>query len=221
MEHFVVTQISHHGYLAVLTLMILESACIPIPSEAVMLFGGALAGGLTVAGMHVHLNVVVVASAGAAGNLLGSLIAYAVGRWGGRTAIERWGGRVLVRPHDLDRAEAFFVRRGDLAVLIGRLVPVVRTFISLPAGIAQVPPVRFALLTVAGSLPWTFALALIGDAVASNWKSIESDFTIATVVIAAIAAAAILRWLLFRPTSTTDDPVTTSRTDSTTQPVPE
>jgi membrane protein DedA with SNARE-associated domain len=198
LEHFVITQISHHGYAAVLVLMILESACIPIPSEAIMLFGGALAGGLTVAGVHVHLDVVEVALAGVAGNLIGSLIAYAVGRWGGRAVIERWGGRVLLRPHDLDRAEAFFARRGDLAVLIGRVVPVVRTFISLPAGIAEVPPIRFAVLTVLGSLPWTFALALIGDAVASHWKSVESGFTVATVVLAVIIVGIIGRWLWAR-----------------------
>jgi membrane protein DedA with SNARE-associated domain len=198
LEHFVITQISHHGYAAVLVLMILESACIPIPSEAIMLFGGALAGGLTVAGIHVHLDVVDVALAGAAGNLIGSLIAYAVGRFGGRAVLDRWGGRVLLRPHDLDRADAFFARRGDLAVLIGRVVPVVRTFISLPAGIAEVPPIRFAVLTVLGSLPWTFALALIGDAVASHWKSVESGFTVATVVVAVMIVGIIGKWLWAR-----------------------
>jgi membrane protein DedA with SNARE-associated domain len=198
LEHFVITQISHHGYAAVLVLMILESACIPIPSEAIMLFGGALAGGLTVAGVHVHLDVVAVALAGVAGNLIGSLIAYAVGRWGGRAVLDRWGGRVLLRPHDLDRAEAFFARRGDLAVLIGRVVPVVRTFISLPAGIAEVPPIRFAVLTVLGSLPWTFALALIGDAVAAHWKSVESGFTVATVVVAVVIVGVIGKWLWAR-----------------------
>lgn len=155
MEHFLVTQIDQHGYLAVLLLMTLESACVPIPSEVVMLFGGALAGGLVIAGVHLQLNVAGVALAGAAGNLIGSLIAYAVGRYAGRAAIERWGRWVRIRPHDLDRADAFFERRGDLAVLVGRVLPVVRTFISLPAGIARVPVVRFAVLTTIGSLPWT------------------------------------------------------------------
>ncbi|MCL2395593.1 MAG: DedA family protein [Acidimicrobiaceae bacterium] len=201
MEHFVVTQIDRHGYLAVLLLMTLESACIPIPSEAIMLFGGALAGGLVVAGVHLHLSVVGVALAGAAGNLIGSLIAYAVGRWAGRAAIERWGRWVRIRPRDLDRAEAFFERRGDLAVLVGRVLPVVRTFISLPAGIARMPLGRFAALTTIGCLPWTFALAFLGKAVASNWRSIESGFGTATifvaVVIVAVIAGLVLRRALF------------------------
>jgi membrane protein DedA with SNARE-associated domain len=198
MTHFVTTQIVSHGYLAVLILMILESACIPIPSEVIMLFGGALAGGLTIAGARPNLNVVVVALAGAAGNLMGSLIAYEVGRRGGRLLIERWGRRILIRPHDLDRAERFFDRRGDAAVFIGRMLPVIRTFISLPAGIAKMPPVRFSVLTLAGSLPWTFALALIGDAVASNWNSISSGFSYVTVVIAIIVVAAIVWWFVQR-----------------------
>jgi membrane protein DedA with SNARE-associated domain len=198
LEHLVVTQLEHHGYVAVLVLMILESACIPVPSEVVMLFGGALAGGLTVAGVHVHLNVVLIALAGVAGNLIGSLIAYAVGRTAGREVVERWGRFILIRPHDLDRAEAFFRRRGDLAVLVGRVLPVIRTFISLPAGISEMPPVRFALFTVVGSLPWTFALALVGDAVAGHWKSVSSAFTVVTVVIGVIVVAAIVRWALKR-----------------------
>lgn len=198
MSHFVTTQIVSHGYLAVLFLMILESACIPIPSEAIMLFGGALAGGLKIAGVAPHLNVVVVALAGAAGNLIGSLIAYEVGRQGGRPLVEHWGRRILIRPHDLDRAERFFARRGDAAVFIGRVLPVIRTFISLPAGIAKMPPVRFSVLTLAGSLPWTFALALIGDAVAKNWSTVSSDFTYVTVVIGLIVVFFIVRWFVQR-----------------------
>lgn len=198
MSHFVVTQISHHGYAAVFLLMLLESACIPIPSEAIMLFGGALAGGLTVAGVHVHLNVVLVALAGAAGNLVGAGIAYGVGRIGGRPLIERWGRYILLRSRDVDKAEAFFRRRGDLAVLVGRVLPVIRTFISLPAGIAEMPPARFAFFTLVGSLPWTFALALAGDAVASNWNHVEKYFTAVTVVIAIIVVAAIVWWALKR-----------------------
>lgn len=201
MEHFLVTQIDRHGYLAVLVLMTLESACIPIPSEVIMLFGGALAGGLVVAGVDVHLSVVGVALAGAAGNVIGSLIAYAVGLFAGRAAIERWGRFVRIRSHDLDRAEAFFRRRGDGAVLIGRVLPVIRTFISLPAGIARMPVGRFVVLTTLGCLPWTFALAFLGRAVASNWTSIESGFSTASifvaVVIVAVVAGLVLRKLLF------------------------
>ena len=198
MEHLVVSQISRHGYLAIFFLMVLESACIPIPSEAVMLFGGALAGGVVLAGVHVHLNVVAVALAGAVGNLVGSWIAYAVGRIGGRPLIERYGKYILLRPHDLDRAERFFQRYGTPAVLISRILPVVRTFISLPAGIAEMPLGTFSLLTLLGSLPWTFALALAGDAVAANWKSVSSAFTPISIVVGALIVVAIAWWALRR-----------------------
>jgi membrane protein DedA with SNARE-associated domain len=194
LSHFVVTQISNHGYLAVLVLMVLESACIPIPSEAIMLFGGALAGGLSIAGVHPDLNVWGVAAAGAAGNLIGSAIAYAVGRVGGRPVIERWGRYILLRRRDLDKAEDFFRRKGDIAVLVGRVLPVVRTFISLAAGIAEMPVVRFLVFTLVGSFVWTVALALAGDAVAENWHHVEGYFTAITVVIAVIAVAAIAWW---------------------------
>lgn len=198
MEHLVTTQIGRHGYLAVFVLMLLESACIPIPSEAIMLFGGALAGGLVVAGVHLHLNVYAIALLGSAGNLAGSLIAYAVGRAGGRPLIERWGRYVLLRQRELDRAEAFFDRRGDLAVLVGRVLPVVRTFISLPAGVAEMPVVRFAVFTLIGCLPWTFGLALGGDALASHWHTVASAFTPISIAIAVIAVAAIAWWAVTR-----------------------
>lgn len=198
MEHFVVTQISRHGYLAIFVLMIFESACVPIPSEAIMLFGGALAGGLTVAGVHVHLNVVGVALAGTAGNLVGALVAYGVGRVGGRALIERWGRYVLLRPHELDRAERFFARRGSLAVLVGRVVPVVRTFISLPAGIAEVPVGSFSALTVVGTLPWTFGLALAGDSLASSWRSVSNAFTPISIVVGVVLAGGIPWWIASR-----------------------
>ncbi len=198
MEHLVVSQISRHGYLAIFLLMVLESACIPIPSEAVMLFGGALAGGVVLAGVHVHLNVVAVALAGAVGNLVGSWIAYAVGRIGGRPLIERYGKYILLRPHDLDRAERFFARYGTPAVLISRILPVVRTFISLPAGIAEMPLGTFSLLTLVGSLPWTFALALAGDALAANWKSVSSAFTPISIVVGVLIVIAIAWWAVRR-----------------------
>lgn len=198
MEHFIVTQISRHGYLAIFVMMILESACVPIPSEAIMLFGGALAGGLTVAGVHVSLNVVGVALAGTAGNLVGALVAYGVGRVGGRPLIERWGRYLLVRPRELDRADRFFARRGSAAILIGRVVPVVRTFISLPAGIAEVPVASFSVLTVIGTLPWTFGLALAGESLASNWSSVSKAFTPISIVVGVVLVCGIGWWVLKR-----------------------
>ena len=195
LTHFLTTSVSDHGYLAVLVLMVLESACIPIPSEVVMLFGGALAGGLLAAG-HPHVSLVGVALAGAAGNLVGSLLAYAVGRAGGRPLLERYGRYVLIRPEHLDRSERFFARRGDLAVLVGRVLPVIRTFISLPAGVAEMPVWRFSVFTLIGSLPWTFALAGAGYALAANWNSVASAFSVASVVVAVMAVAVIVWWFV-------------------------
>ena len=198
MEHLVVSQITRHGYLAVFVLMVLESACIPIPSEAVMLLGGALAAGITVAGVHSHLNVVAVALVGTAANVVGALVAYGVGRAGGRPLVERWGRYVLLRRHDLDRAERFFARHGRPAVLIGRILPVVRTFISLPAGIAEMPVGQFTVLTALGSLPWTFALAYAGYALAGNWQSVSSALTPVSIAFGFLIVAAILWWVVWR-----------------------
>ena len=193
MTHFLTTQVAAHGYLAVLVLMALESACIPIPSEVIMLFGGALAGGLLASKGHAHVGLVDIGLAGAAGNLIGSLIAYGVGRAGGRPLLERHGRLLHLTPERLARTDAFFERRGDAAVLVGRVVPVVRTFISLPAGVAGMRLGRFSLLTFAGCLPWTFALAAAGDALASNWDSISSYFTYAGLAVVVVLALVALR----------------------------
>ena len=206
MEHFVTSQIASYGYLAVFFLMVAESACIPVPSEAIMLLGGALSSGTAVAaiaaslhmtGFH-HLNVVAVGALGTAGNVVGSWIAYGVGRAGGRPLIERFGRVVRMRAHELDRAEAWFDRRGDVAVLVARVMPVIRTFISLPAGVAGMPFGRFTLFTLVGSLPWTFALALTGYAVADHWQGVAHAFQPASYAIAGLAAVAIAWWLVRR-----------------------
>src|ERR1700694_1533716 len=154
--------IASSGYLAVFLLMTAESACIPIPSEVTMLFAGALASRGT-------LSLVPVILLGTLGNLVGSYIAWLVGRTGGRTLLGRFGRLVLIRDEDLDRAERWFQPRGELAVFAGRLIPVVRTFISLPAGVAEMPAVRFGVYTVLGCLPWTAALAAAGYALGASW----------------------------------------------------
>ena len=194
MTHFLTTTVAHHGYLAVLLLMVLESMFIPIPSEVIMLFGGALAGGLTVSGHHAHVTWWGMGLVGAAGNLVGSLIGYAIGRYGGQAVVSHRSVSWLIRPHHVEKAEEFFGRHGQLAVFVGRLLPVVRTFISLPAGLAEMPIARFSLFTLLGCLPWTFALALIGDAVASHWDSVAHGFTPVSIVIAVILVVALVVW---------------------------
>ena len=181
--------IANYGYLAIFALMLAESACIPIPSELIMLFGGALAAG-AVAGTHLDLAAVI--AAGVAGNLAGSYLAYAVGRWGGPAALHRWGRRIHLREHDLDRATAWFTKYGPAAVGFGRCLPVVRTFISLPAGIARMSPTRFGVYTVIGCIPWTAALGWAGYAVGARWQQIADDFHGPTYAIAGIVAVAAL-----------------------------
>lgn len=194
MEHFVVTEVGSHGYVAVFALMLIGSACIPLPSEVVMLFGGALAGGVTAAGAHVHLDLSWVVVAGLAGNLVGSWLAYGVGRAGGRPLLDRYGKYVLLRKGELDRAELFFARRGQWAVFFGRMVPLLRAFVSLPAGIAGMPVVPFTVLTVLGSIPWTLGLALGGDALASHWKSVSNAIAPVSIAVAVLLVTAIAWW---------------------------
>src|SRR5215472_18970074 len=180
--------IASYGYLAIFVLMMAESACIPVPSEVTMVFGGALAAG-AVAGSQ--LNLVLVIAAGVAGNVAGSYIAWGVGAYGGRAAWRRWGRYVLLRPSDIDRADRWFDRHGTKAVFFGRLLPVVRTFISLPAGIARMAPVRFGIYTLAGCIPWTAALAWAGYAVGANWRTIANGFHGPTYVVAGLVLIAL------------------------------
>ena len=163
--------ISNYGYLAIFILMLAESACIPVPSELTMLFAGALSAG-AVAG--VHLNLVLAIAAGVAGNVAGSYLAWGIGIYGGRAAWHRWGRYILLRDDDIDRAERWFGRHGGKAVFFGRLLPVVRTFISLPAGLARMPAGRFGIYTVLGCIPWTAALACTGYLVGKNWGNVVS-----------------------------------------------
>jgi membrane protein DedA with SNARE-associated domain len=191
------TFISNYGYLAIFVLMLAESACVPVPSELVMTFGGALAAG-AVPGTHLNLAGVILA--GTAGNVAGSYIAWAAGRYGAEPALRRWGRRIGIRGHDIDRGIAWFGRHGGKAVLIGRMVPVVRTFISLPAGIAQMSALRFGFYTAIGCLPWTAALAVAGYAVGKNWQSIASAFHGPTYIIAAVVVIVLViaAWRLRR-----------------------
>ena len=202
MEQFVTTQIAQHGYLAIFLLMTLESACIPVPSEAIMGFGGALTAGTAIAGVTGHLNLWGVVLLGALGNLVGSWFAYAVGKTGGRALIERYGKYILIRHHDIDKAEVFFAKHGESAVFVSRILPVVRTFISFPAGIAEMPIVKFSIFTLLGSLPWALALAFAGRSLAAHWDIVSKWGMPLSVIVAFVIAVVAVRWYIKRRNQT-------------------
>ena len=184
----IVAVISATGYVGVTILMAIESACIPLPSEVIMPFAGYLVstGQLTLFG---------VALAGAIGCNIGSTIAYAIGAWGGRPLAERWGRYVLLKEHDIVVAERFFARFGAVAVFVGRLLPIVRTFIALPAGFARMNMWKFQIYSFVGSLIWCFALAYLGEQLGVQWndnpavKAIFHNSDIAIVAVLALAVA--------------------------------
>ena len=187
---FVTDEVARYGELAIFLLMVLESGCVPIPSEVTMLFGGALVSAPILA-PDLRLSLWTVIAAGVAGNLVGSWFAYGVGYLGGRPLVDRFGRYLLLRPSELDRAHGWFERHGPKAVLLGRLLPVVRTFISLPAGVARMRFARFTAYTVLGCLPWCAALAVLGYALGGRWDEVEGvirpfAWAIAIVLIAGI-----------------------------------
>lgn len=193
---WIVEVISAAGYLGVLALMAIESACIPLPSEAIMPFAGYLAS-------VGRFSLVAAATMGALGCNVGSTIAYYVAAKGGRPALERWGGYLLISHADIDRAEQFFARYGSITVFIGRLLPVIRTFIAFPAGLGRMPMAKFQVYTFLGSWPWCFALAYIGFVLGARWDSDPAFRDLfhrfdAAVVILLVAAGAWFVWSRWR-----------------------
>jgi membrane protein DedA with SNARE-associated domain len=161
---FIISVISGGGYAGIVLLMAIESACIPLPSEVIMPFSGYLV-------YTGRFSLFWVATAGALGCNLGSLVAYYVGYYGGRPLVERYGSYIFLSEKELRWAEKFFAKWGDWAVFISRLLPVVRTFIALPAGIGKMRQVRFHVFTFIGSWPWCFVLAWIGMRLGQQWDT--------------------------------------------------
>ena len=183
--------VGDHGVPAVFLLMILESACLPVPSEVIMLFAGYL---VSIDKMSLTAAV----AAGVAGNIVGSWIAWGVDRSGGRVLLERHGRYLHVTPARLDLADRWFERRGERVVLIARCLPIIRTFISLPAGIARMPFWRFTLYTAVGCVPWVLALTLLGVQVGSKWDEWHKRLEFLDYLVAAAIVAAILYLILRR-----------------------
>ena len=187
---FIVGTILRLGYGGIVLLMAIESACIPLPSEVIMPFSGYLVstGAMQMWG---------VALAGAVGCVLGSLVAYYAGAWGGRPLVEKYGRYVLISHHDLDLADRWFQRHGDITIFIGRLLPVIRTFIAFPAGVSRMAMGRFVVYTFVGSLIWCWVLAWIGMKLGQHWDTLGEYFHRFDIVIGLMLLAAIV-WYVRR-----------------------
>jgi len=184
---FTIGVILSGGYPGIALLMAIESACIPLPSEIIMPFAGYLVS-------TGHLNLYLAATAGALGCNLGSIVAYEIGKRGGRPVAERWGRYVLIGPGEIDAADRFFARWGGVAVLIGRLLPVIRSFIAFPAGVARMRLVPFHVYTFIGSWPWCFGLAWVGMKLGNKWNSdprVKAAFHRADLAIGVVLVALV------------------------------
>ena len=187
---FIIWGINLLGYFGVAIMMAIESACVPLPSEIIMPFSGYLVS-------TGKFSLVGVSLAGAFGCVLGSVLAYWVGYYGGRPMAEKYGKYILVTKHDLDIADRFFNKYGNAAVFISRLLPVVRTFISLPAGIARMNFWQFITYTFLGSLPFCYLLAFIGKKLGDNWNTLGAYFHKFDIVIGIIILIGIV-WFIRR-----------------------
>ena len=187
---FAVDVIDKMGLVGVFLLMVAESACLPIPSEATMLFAGFnVANG--------EYSLFAATAAGVAGNVVGSWIAYGVGYFGRVDLIEKHGRKVFIKPHHLKWADDWFERYGDATIFFSRMLPIIRTFISLPAGVAKMPFLRFTVFTTLGCIPWVFMIAFIGKEAGDNWESWKEHLHyVDYAVIAAIAIGIV--WLFVR-----------------------
>ncbi len=186
------------GLPAIFVLMAIGSMCIPIPSEVVMLFAGFAVADPGGSGAHHHLSLTGVVVAGLLGTLTGSLVAYGIGRGGRLELLERHGHLLHMGPTQIERADRWFQRYGDPAVLFGRMVPLVRAFVSLPAGVARMPVGRFTVLTTIGSIPWVLALALAGHALGGDWTSVRKGFEYVDYAILALVLGGGVYWIARR-----------------------
>ena len=187
MEHLLI----HSGYAALALLGFLEACCVPIPSEVTFLFGGVLA-------YQGHLNVVLVIVVGTLAELCGSFVSYYVGRLGGRPVVERVGRYLLITKSDIDRVERFLTGRGEWTVAVGRTVPLLRAFTPLVAGFAEIPPLKFGALSLAGTAVYATTLTLIGYAAGGAWDKIEHYIAVGGYAVAAVLLVGFIAFILYR-----------------------
>jgi membrane protein DedA with SNARE-associated domain len=192
-SHFV----KEAGLPGIFALMAASSACIPIPSEVVMLFAGFAVADPGQSGSEHHLTMVGIVLAGLIGTMLGSWVAYGIGRGGRLELFERHGAKLHMGPAQVEKADRWFQRHGEMAVLFGRVIPVVRAFVSLPAGIAKMPFWRFTVFSLIGTVPWVLGLALAGHALGGDWKSVRKGFEYVDYAVVALVIVGIV-WLAIR-----------------------
>jgi len=191
---FVMNLISSMGYFGVFLAMAIESACIPLPSEIILPFTGYLV-------YTGHFQLWPATIAATAGNLFGGLLAYFVGFWGGRPFIKRYGHYFFIKERELAWTDRLFSKHGELTVLLGRILPVVRTFISLPAGIARMNPVKMAVYTVIGAFPWCLFLIIVGEILGENWDSLKPLFRRLDLIVGICLILGLGYWLIHRKRS--------------------
>ena len=192
------------GYLGVLVASAIESAMVPLPSELILPFAGFLVSDTKSIEPITHgpWSFVLVVIAATIGNVIGSLIAYAIGAWGGRPFLERYGKYLLIRPHEIETADRFFAKWGSQTAFFSRFLPVVRTFISFPAGVARMPLGRFIVYSAAGAFLWSAGLVYVGTVLGANWVDIRhalQPFDTLILVVVVLAVAAFIWWRLGMP----------------------
>jgi membrane protein DedA with SNARE-associated domain len=193
MQSFLVS----HAIYAIIIFGVLEAMCIPISSELTFLLGGAVASG-GIPGTHQHPSLVLVIVVGTLAELVGSYISYYVGRIGGKPLVRRWGRYVLVTEGDVARAERFLAGRGAWALPVARMLPFVRAFASIVAGFVDIPPVRFGILSLIGTVIYVVALSSIGYSLGGEWSKVNHSLSVASYIVVAVVVLAIVGFVLLR-----------------------
>ena len=188
------------GYVGVMLAMAIESAMVPLPSELVLPYAGFLVGDPSKLEPLTHgpWNFWIVVILATLGNTLGSIVGYYIGAWGGRPFLERWGKYLLIRPHELELADRFFQKYGPATAFFSRLMPIVRTFISFPAGVARMPIGTFILYSTLGALPWSILLVWAGEQLGANWVDIRHALQPYDLLIAVLVVALFLLFIWWR-----------------------
>ena len=193
MQSFLVS----HAIYAIVLFGVLEAMCIPISSELTFLLGGAIASG-GVAGTTQHPSLALVIVVGTLAEMVGSYISYYVGRVGGKPLVHRWGRYILVTEGDVARAERFLVGRGAWALPVARMLPFVRAFASIVAGLVDIPPVRFGVLSLIGTLAYVVALSSIGYSLGGEWSKFNHSFSVASYIVVAVVVVAVIGFVIYR-----------------------